>query len=310
MRYGYDRDWPVRTTVNVVAANTFRRVADIAEALGRPDDEVRALRNRRHALVDAVVEHLLDGDRYVDGASADGTERSGHASQHANAFPLAFEVVPDDAAESVADHVAERGMRMGPMMATWLVRALDADGRHEAIVDLLTDPQDDGWANIIARDGTFTWETWHARDPDLPDHERRNRSESHAMGATVLVNIQRALLGVRVHEPGAAEIEIRPPASGLTSARGRVPTERGPVEVEWAREGARTTVDVIVPWNTTATVSLPVADAAGATVTENDVTVWDDGSGDDLPAGISDVAPDGDRIAVEVGAGTYRFVAE
>ncbi len=84
------------------------------------------------------------------------------------------------------------------MMVPWLCRALETSGRTDALVDLITNPDDDGWANILARDGTFTWETWHCRDPELPTSERRNRSESHAMGAPVLVSIQRALLGVRL----------------------------------------------------------------------------------------------------------------
>jgi alpha-L-rhamnosidase len=63
------------------------------------------------------------------------------------------------------------------------------------------------------------------------------RSLSHGWGATVLVTIQRALLGFSVTEPGAAAVRVRPPFAGLAWAEGTVPTQRGPVSVRWRRPG-------------------------------------------------------------------------
>jgi alpha-L-rhamnosidase len=69
------------------------------------------------------------------------------------------------------------------------------------------------------------------------------RSLSHGWGATVLVSIQRALLGVAVTEPGAAAVRVRPPFAGLEWAEGTVPTQRGSVTVRWRRDGERVEVD-------------------------------------------------------------------
>lgn len=44
------------------------------------------------------------------------------------------------------------------------------------MLDLLTNDEDLGWANILAQDGTFTWEAW-TLDPCT------NFSESHGWGA-------------------------------------------------------------------------------------------------------------------------------
>lgn len=304
MRYGYDRDWPARTTVNVLCANALDRAAEFADELGRPDAERAYYENNRDVIEAAINERMLDGDRYVDGCDAD--DASDHVSQHANALPLATGIVPDEVTDDVADRIADDGMGMGPMMVRWLLDAFDAEGRPGAMVDLLTDSEQDGWANILERDGSFTWETWHCRSLE-PDDERHNRSSSHAMGATVLASIQRTLLGVDVTAPGAATIEISPPADGLDQASGQVPTERGPVEVDWQRVGEDFSLDVTVPWNATATVALP-GDDTPARVTEGGVVILDgDGPSGALPDGVRSVGETDDGVAVAVGAGTYSF---
>lgn len=304
MRYGYDRDWPVRTTVNAFAVTTFDSAAAVAEALERPAAEVETYRERRRALESAIREHCFDGEAFVDGCGA--TDASEHRSQHANAFALAVGLVPDDAADDVADRVADAGMRMGPMMAPWLCNALERADRIDALIDLFTNPEDDGWANILAQGGTFTWESWHCRDPDLPARERRNRSESHAMGAPVLVSIQRALLGVRFGDVAGAHLEIRPAIDRLETASGRVPTERGFVEVAWSRSEGATDLEVTVPWNATATVSLPT-DVDAVRVDDRDVTP----AAASLPDGVKSVQRSGsDAPAVELESGSYRFVLE
>ncbi|ESP87015.1 family 78 glycoside hydrolase catalytic domain [Candidatus Halobonum tyrrellensis] len=315
MRYGYDREWPARTTVNFLSANALRRAADVAAELGQPEAERAYYRDAADGIDAAIDDRLRDGERYVDGADAAGA--SDHASQHANALALALGHAPDAAADAVADRVVEDGMAMGPMMVPWLLRALDAADRPAAMVDLLTDPTHDGWADILAEGGTFTWETWAARDPDLPDDERHNRSESHAMGATVLVSIQRTLLGVSVAESGGARVRVAPPAEGLETASGTVPTERGPVSVAWERADGAFELDVSVPVNAAATVSLPPADGAAVTVNGETVDPGADsaaGSSDDdgarsLPEGVDAVGSSDGRAEVEVGSGEYAFVA-
>ncbi|WP_276255867.1 family 78 glycoside hydrolase catalytic domain [Halomontanus rarus] len=311
MRYGYDRDWPARTTVNILGTSAFGRAADIAAELDRPDDEIEGYRERQADLEAAIDEHLFVDGRYVDGCGAE--DASEHASQHANAFALAFGLVPDEAVDDIADYVADQGMRMGPMMVPWLCEALETTDRTEAFVELLTDAEADGWANILAQDGTFTWETWHCRSPELPDDHRKNRSESHAMGATVLVSIQRALLGVRFRDLEAAHVEIRPPANGLSSASGTVPTERGTVDVSWDRAADGTlSADVTVPWNTDATVSLPATDDHGSLAIDGEVVWTEDGAETGTtPAGVVGLErTETDRIDVVVESGSYRFVLE
>ncbi|MGH3392879.1 MAG: alpha-L-rhamnosidase C-terminal domain-containing protein [Actinomadura sp.] len=229
--------------------SVLRDTARAATALGRAPAAFEA---DAAALATAVNARLRRADGvYLDGLKGDGAQ-STHASQIANAFAVAYGVVPEESRDAVLDHVAGLGMRMGPMAAHWLLTALD--GRPDEVVRRLTDADGPGWADILAKGGTFTWESW--------DADTTGQSLSHPWGAASLVDIQRTLLGVRVTGPGAAAVAIRPPASGLSHASGSVPTQRGDVTVGWRRTGQALSVTVDVPVNVRAEVELP----AGGTV--------------------------------------------
>lgn len=301
MRYGYDRDWPALTTVNLLGVNALKRARAIAVELDRPQPERAYFREQRQQLAAAVVEHLHNGELFVDGC--DATAASDHASQHANAIALAVGTVPESSVESVSDHVLNKGMEMGPMMVPWLLEALETTQRPAAMVELLTDTASDGWANVLKRGGTFTWESWHCGNDALSDRAQRNRSESHAMGATVFTYVLRVLLGVRFGEHADRQLRICPPDAGLTAATGRVPTECGAVGVSWEREQTLR-LTVTIPWNTTATVVVPTqsnrvrVDGTGIT-TDQDVS--------ELP-GVDAIRDAGGSVEIDVSTGTYRIV--
>src|SRR5439155_4794559 len=260
MRYGYDMSTAVRTTVNILAANAFDRAGELADLLGRPAADSRRQRDRRSALVTAINTKLRRADGvYVDGLRADGTP-SPHASQHANAYALAYGIVPDRA-DPVAAQVAGAGMRMGPQTAELLLDALHDAGRDADLVDVVTDPTHDGWANVLAQGGTFTWETWQPSDAD-------GDSMSHGWGSTVLVALQQSVLGVTPTAIGWTTFDVRPPTGGVTRASGRVLTPLGPVAVSWSRptvpDGAFT-LNVTVPANGRATVEIPATSRGAIT---------------------------------------------
>ena len=66
-------------------------------------------------------------------------------------------------------------MNQGPMTAHWLAKALGDSERYDALLKLLTDKSQPGWANILSQGATYTWELWDAPAP--------GESESHAWGA-------------------------------------------------------------------------------------------------------------------------------
>jgi alpha-L-rhamnosidase len=252
MRYGYDMTTVARTTENVIAIEMFRALAAAGRALHRPASEVSAYASRAAAITKAVNARLL-GPRgvYIDGLHQNGSQ-SAHASQQANAYALAAGIVPTDRRAAVVRRVERLGMAMGPDIAAVLLQGLHASGHDDALVKLISDPTIPGWAQILSRGATFTWESWDARDV-------YGDSESHAWGATVLPALITDILGVSVTKPGASEVTVAPPANlTVTAARGGLATERGAVDVAWRRvDASHFTLDLTVPDNVVARVTVP-----------------------------------------------------
>ena len=142
------------------------------------------------------------------------------------------------------------GMKQGPLTVHRLVRALLAQGMTDAVLDLLTAREQPGWARLLERGATFTWEAW-----DLV--EGTDYSQSHAWSASVVKEILEHLLGVRFTSPGGAGLLIEPPACRLEYARGRVPVGNGGVDVSWHRQGGPLQLDCTIPPGVTAIVRLP-----------------------------------------------------
>ena len=175
-----------------------------------------------------------------------------------------------------------------------MLETLALSGREGDLVRRLTDTTSDGWANVLARGGTFTWEVWQPSDI-IGD------SMSHGWGSNVLVEIQRALLGVRPTAPGYATFDVSPPVTGLTWARGTVPTPRGDVAVYWRRSHGDDdvfTLDVAIPANASATVRIPARGTA---------SISESGRPLSRATGIRVLAADGRSVVLRVEAGDYRF---
>ncbi len=257
--------FPVVTRLNVLGADVFGRTADVARVLGRPHEEIDRQRSRRSALVAAIDRRLTNPDGvYVDGLDATGVQVA-TASQDTNACALVYGVVPGARRAAVATYVAASGLTSPPRTAGEVLEALALTRRDSDFLRLVTDATHDGWANVLARGGTFTWEVWQPSDV-IGD------SMSHGWGSNVLVEIQRALLGLRATGPGWATFDVAPPSwsSGLEWAHGTVPTPRGTVAVgwRWSVEGRGRTfeLDVTVPAGANATVHLPIGGDGPATV--------------------------------------------
>ena len=286
--------FPTVTRLNILAVNVFRRVADVAEVIGRSAPEISALRTQAAGLNAAVNARLTRPDgTYVDGLDAGGAQVP-QASQDTNAASIVYAVAPASQVATIAAYVAGLGMQAPPRTAGEVLEALHVAGRDSDVVTRLTDTHADGWARILAEGATFTWEVWNPSDAN-------GDSMSHGWGSNVLVEILRGVLGVEPTSGGYATFSVAPPKSGLTSASGRIPTPRGPVSVSWQRPATAAgawTVDLTVPPNAVATLTVP-ATTAGS-VTEAGRSISHD-------AGVRVVSAGGARVVLTVGAGSYRF---
>lgn len=247
-RFGYDMACAAKTTVNAQAYSALVSTARLCGAAGDQDAAAHYAGLAR-TLAAAIRTRLRVDGVMVDGLHADGTPSS-HASQHASSFPLSLGITDPAYAAADAARIAGMGMRQGPMTVHRLVRALVDQGMTDAVLDLLTNKEQPGWARLLDRGATFTWEAW-----DLVDGS--DYSQSHAWSASVLKEIFEHLLGVRFSTPGGTEVVVEPPRCRLEHARGSVPAGNGYVQAGWHRRGGLVELECTIPPGTTALVRLP-----------------------------------------------------
>jgi alpha-L-rhamnosidase len=291
--YGYDQSVSADTTSNVLGINAFNRIAQLALLAGDSASASTQL-SRAAQLTSAVNSHLVRADgTYIDGLKSDGSQSS-HASQAANALALAYGVVPPERRSTVGAYVVSLGISVGPNHGLELLRGLAEAELWADLVHTLTDATIPGWAHIVANGGTFTWETWIPSDL-IGD------SMSHGWGSSALVAVQESLLGVTLQPPdvsGSVLAAISPPRSGLAAARGSVPTIAGPLAVNWRKSGSALSLQVVVPTNAAARLTVPAQSVAS--VREGNVPV-------DQALGVTIASVSDGMVVLDMGSGSYRF---
>jgi alpha-L-rhamnosidase len=289
MRYGYDMNTAARTMQNALAVEDFSLTAQMAHVLGKSADAT-AENTRANELTQQIQARLRRPDGvFVDGLEANGAQ-STHASQQANAWPLAMGIVPADDRKIVADYVVSLKNKMGVVYYRVLLDALHDSGRDQALVDTLTDPSRPGYANILKQGATFTWESWLG--PHIDD------SQSHGWGSTVLAVLQDDILGAHTTSPGSATVDVQVPETAVTNAQGVVATQRGAIPISWTFRRGSETIDITIPANMTAVVRLESPSAQAASEAGGPIT------GD---AGVISAKQVGGFLAVTIGSGHYVF---
>jgi alpha-L-rhamnosidase len=168
-------------------------------------------------------------------------------------------------------------------------------GRDADMARILSDRKHPGWAHILAKGATFTWESWTPSD-------REGDSLSHGWGSSALVAFQEVLLGV-TPRPAAGAVrgpafDITPPAGGVTHVEGRIPTIAGSFDVRWRRDGGHLTLDVALPPNAAAQLHLPARTVGAITERSQPVTK---ASGVHVDGAANGIA------TLTIGAGSYTF---
>ena len=135
------------------------------------------------------------------------------------------------------------------MTVHWLVEALADSGRGDALLKLLTNEDDYGWAGWLEQGGTFTPEAWELSGSA--------NSASHGWGSRAATDVLASVLGIDITTPGGSELLVTVPDTGLGHAEGSRMTQYGRVSSTWRRDGAGTTLTTTLPVNTTAVVELP-----------------------------------------------------
>lgn len=223
-------------------------LADVLEAVGRPDDAAHyrhlALEVRR-----AWVVEFVDAEEMVRPATQANLVRA-----------LAFDLVPAELRASIAQQLveliaaADGHLATGFLATPYLLPVLADRGHLDVAYDVLLQTTPPSWLHMIDQGATTIWESWSALGRDGVQRASLNH---YSMGA-VIGFLHRYVGGIRILDPGYKRVGIAPrPGGGVTSARTYHDGPNGRIEVAWWLTDGRGAVEVVVPPHTIASIALP-----------------------------------------------------
>jgi len=272
-------------------------MARIASVLGRTEDAARyeALFEKIKAAFNAA---------YV---SEDGRLKGD--TQTAYVLALRFELLPDAmrppaAKRLVADIEAKGGhLSTGFVGVGYLCPVLTDAGYADVAYRLLLNETFPSWGYSIKQGATTIWERWDGWTEEKGFQDVGMNSFNHYSLGSVGEWLQRCVAGIDTDPdaPGFAQIHLRPhPSRRLASVRASFDSLHGRVASAWAWEGDTLRWNVVVPANTTATVSVPTDDPA---------SVQEGGRPADGAEGLQRLRAEDGLAVYAAGAGAYRFTA-
>jgi alpha-L-rhamnosidase len=246
-----------RTSSQIVATAYFARSAELlsqaAEILGRTSEA------QKYQTLAAQVREAF-GREYV---TPNGRLMSDATTAYALA--LEFALLADagqrqQAGRRLAHLVRGSGYRISTgFVGTPLVcDALCSVGEVEAAYRLLLERECPSWLYPVTMGATTIWERWDSMLPDGAVNPGEMTSFNHYALGAVADWLHRVVGGLAPAAPGYRKLAFQPqPGGGLTWARTHHRTPYGPASCAWRIEDGTLTVEIEVPANTSARVSLP-----------------------------------------------------
>jgi alpha-L-rhamnosidase len=298
-----DPSYPGATTgtdflATAYLAHSTDLLARSARALGREEDAARYQALFRQVRDAFNREFVSPGGRV------------GENTQTAYVLALAFDLLPDSArplaAERLAADVRARGNHLttGFLGTPSLLHVLSGTGHANVAFDLLMQRTYPSWLYPITMGATTMWERWDGVRPDSSFEDPGMNSFNHYAFGAVGDWMYRNIGGIDVDSsgPGYRKSRIAPrPGAGLTSAAASLETRYGRMTSAWKLEQDTFLLEVTIPANTSAEVTL--WDTKVDQVQESGRRV--DGS---IP-GIRAARQRGGDVVMEIGSGHYNFRA-
>ena len=262
----------------------------------------------------AIVEKTADADKY--GALSQKIKNAfineyltpnGRLVSHtqtAYALALSFDLIPDGLVEKSAKYFAEDVEKFGHLTTGFLgtpllCSTLTKIGRDDLAFMLLNRKEFPSWLYPISMGATTIWERWDTQKPDGTIIEGMNSFNHYSYGA-VGEWMYGHIGGINIDpkNPGYKHILLHPnPGGGLTSAKADFRSRYGKIVSDWAIKNGEFHYKVVIPANTTATVTLPGAKLDVISINDGQPNSKMQKRMQQIEAGVQ----------LELGSGTYRF---
>ena len=188
----------------------------------------------------------------------------GPETQTAYLLALGFDLLDEELAQKAIPHLLEQikitdnHLRTGFLGTPLLPLVLDKIGETDLMYEILFKETYPSWFYSINQGATTMWERWNSyTHKDGFNKGGMNSFNHYAYGAIGRWMYER-IAGIKPLKVGYKEIEIAPiPGGPLTSAAATYNSPYGKVSSSWKIINKQFKLDVIVPPNTTAQVSVP-----------------------------------------------------
>jgi alpha-L-rhamnosidase len=234
------------------------------------------------------------------------TNQFATGSQTSNALALYLDLVPQGRESAVLENLvddilnAHNGhLSTGIIGANALEQVLPRYGRVDVMLGILTQTTFPSWGYGVVNGATTVSEDFEG-------------SHRHSVSMKMLCSTEKFLYqdlaGIVRTSPGYKTLTIAPQVVGdVESASASIQTVMGTVSSSWVRDAQSIALNVTIPANCCARVSVPKMGLADVTITEGGQAVWVDGA---FVGGVSGIVGGSERagdVTFEVGSGDYAF---
>lgn len=193
-----------------------------------------------------------------------GEIQNSEKTQTGYLLALGFDLLTPEIREKAIPHLvdkikeADNHLRTGFLGTPLLPKVLDDIGEIDLIYDILFKETYPSWFYSINQGATTVWERWNSYSKkDGFNKERMNSLNHYAYGAIGQWMYER-LAGIAPLEAGYKTIRIAPvPKAPLTSASASLESPYGKVSSSWKIANKVFKLEIVIPPNTTAKVSVP-----------------------------------------------------
>jgi alpha-L-rhamnosidase len=226
-------------------------------------------------------------------------------TQTAYSLALAFDLLPENLVPKAAAFLAADVKKMGHLTTGFvgtplLCKTLSKYGYADLAFMLLNRKEYPSWLYPVSQGATTIWERWDGQKPDGTFQDVGMNSFNHYAYGAIGEWLYHYVAGLEIdpQTPGYKHILLAPhPGGGLKNADASFNSLYGKIRSAWKIEGGKLVYEVTIPANTTATITLPVAQ-------DDQLTL----NGQALPAGVKQTLKQLDNgVSLNVGSGSYQF---